>query len=161
VLPGKGSDLFGLVRQRLPASMKDEYGRYYGEYFDFRGAFKRTEAQSSAFYARFGKYCAAAGAAVPAGSDSASAGFVPLAAFIGMGKHHDYSAAFRGVTAPILVVHGGNDLQPEASSREFAGLFPASRFVRIEGAGHFVFNDRPEEFAATVRKFLDPLVSRE
>jgi proline iminopeptidase len=97
---------------------------------------------------------------VPAGSDSAGAGFVPLAAFIGMGKHHDYSAALRRVTVPILVIHGGNDLQPEASSREFAGLFPSSRFVRIEGAGHFVFNDRPSEFAAAVRAFLDPLVPR-
>jgi pimeloyl-ACP methyl ester carboxylesterase len=82
---------------------------------------------------------------------------VPLAAYIGMGKHHDYTAAFRAVTAPVLVIHGGNDLQSEETSRAFGALFPNSQFVAIPGASHFVFNDRPTEFAAAVRGFLDPL----
>ena len=158
VLPVKGDDLFALVRRRLPASMKDEYERYLTEYFDFRGAFTRTEPQSSEFYGRFGKYYFAASGAMPAGSDSAGAGYVPLAAYLGMGKHHDYTAAFHGVTAPVLVIHGGGDLQTEATSRAFGQLFPNSRFVAVAGASHFVFNDRPEEFAAAVRGFLDPLM---
>jgi proline iminopeptidase len=157
VLPVKGDDLFALVRRRLPAEMKDEYDRYLAEYFDFRAAFRRTEPQSSEFYGRLGKYFAA-GTAIPAGSDSFGAGYVPLAAYLGMGKHHDYTAAFRGVTAPVLVIHGAGDLQSEATSRAFGQLFPNSRFVVIAGAGHFVFNDRPEEFAAAVRGFLDPLM---
>jgi proline iminopeptidase len=156
VLPVHGDDLFALVRRRLPDSMKDEYERYLVEYFDFRAAFKRTEAQSSEFYGRLGKYFAA-GAAIPAGSDSFGAGYVPLAAYLGMGRHHDYTAAFHGVTAPVLVIHGGGDLQSEATSRAFGQIFPHSRFVAIAGAGHFVFNDRPEEFAAAVRGFFDPL----
>lgn len=160
VLPTKGDDLFAMVRRRMPASMRDEYERYLVEYFDFRAAFRRTEAQSSEFYGRLGKYFAA-GTAIPAGSDAASAGYVPLAAYIGMGKHHDWSGAFRGVTAPVLVIHGGSDLQSEATSRGFAELFPHSRFVAIAGAGHFVFNDRPEEFAAAMRGFLDPLMQVE
>ena len=157
VLPIKGDDLFSLVRRRLPASMKEEYERYLVEYFDFRAAFKRTEPQSSEFYGRLGKYFGA-GTDIPAGSDAFGAGYVPLAAYIGMGKHHDYTAAFRGVTAPVLVIHGGNDLQSEETSRAFGTLFPNSRFVAIPGASHFVFNDRPAEFAAAVRGFLDPLM---
>jgi len=157
VMPGKGDDLFGLVRRRLPASMNDEYERYMAEYFDFRAAFKRTEQQSSEFYGRFGKYYFAAVGAIPSGSNVGGAGYVPLAAYIGMGKHHDYAAALRAVTAPVLVIHGAADLQPESDSRALAAFFPNSRFVAIPGAGHFVFNDRPEEFAAAVRGFLDPL----
>jgi len=157
VLPSKTGDLFDLIRQHLPASMSGEYEKYLAEYFDFHGAFARTDQQSSAFYGRFGKYYVAAGGALPAGGDVGGAGFVPLAVFLGMGKHHDYSAALRAVKAPVLVIHGANDLQPEAASRNFAALFSNSRFVSVEGAGHFVFNDRPEEFAAVVRNFLDPL----
>jgi proline iminopeptidase len=158
VMPVRGEDLFALVRRRLPASMKDEYERYLSEYFDFRAAFQRTEQQSSEFYGRFGKYYFAAGGPIPAGSDSSGAGYVPLAAYLGLGKHHDYSAALHGVTAPVLVIHGGDDLQPEADSRRFGKLFPNSRFVAVAGAGHFAFNDRPGEFAAAVRGFLDPLM---
>jgi len=159
VMPVRGDDLFGLVRRRIPPSMADEYQRYMAGYFDFRAAFQRTEPQSSEFYGRFGKfYSAATGGTIPQGSDGGGAGYVPLAAYLGLGKHHDYATALRGVTAPVLVIHGGNDLQSEATSREFAALFPNSRFVAIAGASHFVFNDRPAEFAAAVRGFLDPLM---
>lgn len=158
VLPGPKGDLFDLVRRRLPASMKDEYERYLGEYFDFRRAFTRTEAESSAFYGRLSRYyLAATGSAAPVGSDAFNAGFLPLAVYLSMGKHHDYSAAYRKVTAPVLVVHGSKDLQPEAVSRSFADLFANSRFASIEGAGHFAFNDRPEELAAHVDRFLGAL----
>ena len=158
VLPKQGDDLFASVRRRLPAAMNGDYERYLAEYFDFRAAFKRTEQQSSEFYGRFGRYYFAAVGAIPAGSNAAEAGYVPLAAYVGMGKHHDYTAALRVVTAPVLVIHGAADLQPESDSRAFAAFFPNSRFIAIPGAGHFVFNDRPKEFAAAVRGFLDPLM---
>jgi len=156
VLPVHGDDLFSLVGRGLPGSMKDEYAAYLREYFDFRAAFKRTEPQSSEFYGRLGKYFSA-GTNIPSGSDAFSAGYVPLAAYVGMGKHHDYTDALHAVSAPVLVIHGGSDLQSEATSRAFAACFPNSRFVAIPGASHFVFNDRPEEFAAAVRSFLDLL----
>lgn len=155
-MPGPQGDLFDMVRHRLPPSMKDDYESYMREYFDFRKAFRRTEPESSAFYGKFGRYYGAAtGMAIPVGSDASSAGYLPLAIYLSMGKHHDYTAAFRSVTAPVLVIHGGNDLQPEAASKSFAALFPNSQFVRIEGASHFVFDDRPEEFASDVSKFLE------
>jgi pimeloyl-ACP methyl ester carboxylesterase len=48
-------------------------------------------------------------------------------------------------------------LQPAASSRGFAELFPNHRMVEISGAGHFVFADQPAQFAAAVKEFLKPL----
>jgi proline iminopeptidase len=158
VMPNPDSDLFSLVRQRLPAGMRPEYEAYMTEYLDFGRAFRRTEAESSAFYGRFANYYGAAtGLHAPESSDASAAGFVPLAAFCGMGKHHDYSAALRAIHAPVLVIHGANDLQPESASRHFAAYFGGSRFVTVEGAGHFVFDDRPQEFAAAVRGFLTDL----
>jgi pimeloyl-ACP methyl ester carboxylesterase len=51
-------------------------------------------------------------------------------------------------------------MQSEATSREFGELFPNSHVTVIPGASHFVFNDKPAEFAAAVRGFVDPLEPR-
>jgi proline iminopeptidase len=158
VLPKKGGDLFELVRARLPEGMRPEYAGYLAEYFDFNRAFRRSEPESSAFYGRFARfYGAAAGGAIPPSSDAAQAGYQPLAIYLSMGKHHDYSKAYGGVRAPVLVIHGASDMQPEQASRDFAARFPNARFARIEGAAHFVFDDRPEEFAREVDGFLGSL----
>lgn len=155
VLPNKQGDLFELVRQRLPAEMKPEYESYLAEYFDFGRALRRSDAESSAFYGRFGRfYAAAVGGPAPVSSDATTSGYVPLAVFCSMGKHHDYTSALHGVRTPSLVIHGSRDLQPETVSRNFAAHFPNCRFVKIEGATHFAFDDRPEEFAGEVRAFL-------
>jgi proline iminopeptidase len=155
VLPNPQADLFDVVRRRLPAEMKPEYESYMAEYFDFRRAFQRSESESGAFYGRFAKfYGAAAGGGVPQTGDVSAAGYEPLAIYCGMGKHHDYSAALRAVATPGLVIHGSLDMQPESVSRGFAARFPNCRFAQIDGASHFVFEDRPEEFAGQVREFL-------
>ena len=155
VLPNPQSDLFDQVRQRLAAAMKPEYEGYLTEYFDFRRAFERSEAESGAFYGRFSKfYGAAMGVALPRTGDVSEAGYVPLAAYCSMGKHHDYSAALRTAATPGLVIHGSLDMQPEIVSRGFAARFPNCRFTRIDGASHFVFEDKPGEFADQVREFL-------
>jgi len=88
------------------------------------------------------------------GGDVSSAGYLPLAVYLSMGQQHDYSSAYRTVKVPVLVIHGSEDLQPEAVSRAFAAWFPGSRFVRIDGAGHFVFNEQPKRFAQAVGEFL-------
>jgi proline iminopeptidase len=156
VLPNKEGDLFDLVRRRLPADMQPEYAAYLAEYFNFGHAFQRSEAESGVFYGHFAKfYGAATGGSPPETGDVSEAGYVPLAVYCSMGKHHDYSAALRAVRIPSLVIHGSRDLQPESVSRSFAARFPNCKFARIEGATHFVFEDRPEEFAEQVRGFLE------
>ncbi len=157
VLPKQDGDLFDLVRRKLPPEMAQEYQAYLAEYFDFRRAFQRSEAESSDFFGRFAKYYGAAAGMAPSSGYAASAGYVPLAVYCGMGRRHDYTEAYRSVPAPGLVIHGGADLQPESVSRSFAGRFRNCGFARIEGAGHFVFDDRPREFAAEVRRFVAAL----
>jgi len=156
VMPAPEGNLFEMVRRRLPPPMGQEYERYLSEYFDFRRALSISERESSAFYARFGKYYAAAyGGPMPDNGSSMEAGFVPAAVYLSMGKRHDYSDAVGRVTAPALVIHGANDLQPEAVSRQFAARLPHSRFVSVAGAGHFVLDEQPERSAAAIREFLD------
>ena len=54
----------------------------------------------------------------------------------------------------MLVLHGADDLQSEAASRQYSDLFPNAQFSVIEKAGHFPFEQQPEAFAEAVRAFL-------
>ncbi|HEY1219673.1 MAG: alpha/beta hydrolase [Bryobacteraceae bacterium] len=159
VLPkkaGDDGDLFDLIRRRLPANMKAEYEQYLADYFNFRRAFARNEEASSAFYGRLAKFWGAAGA--PRGDSTVdAAGYEPLGIYCSMGAHHDYRAAFAAVQAPVLVIHGSADLQPESVSRGFAARFTNHQFVSIAGASHFVADEQPEVFAGAVNKFLGGL----
>ena len=63
----------------------------------------------------------------------------------------------QAVTAPVLVLHGDKDLQPESASRAFAAAFPNARVEIVRGAGHFLFDDQPDASAAAVGRFLGDL----
>ncbi len=155
VLPGPRANLMELVSHRLPPSLKPEDEAYLAEYFDVRRALKRTEPESSAFYGRFAKFLVAAyPGTIPAGADAGGPGYVPPAIYLGMGRRHDYSAALRTVETPVLVLHGARDMQDEETSRDFARLFPHSRFRVIANSGHFIYNDQPEQFAAAIEEFF-------
>jgi pimeloyl-ACP methyl ester carboxylesterase len=57
---------------------------------------------------------------------------------------------------PVLVVWGDRDtLIPVEQGREFAKVLRGSFLQIFQGAGHYLHNERPEEFAAVVRRFLD------
>jgi proline iminopeptidase len=161
VLPTPGGGLFGEIRQRLPAGKLPEYEKFVAEYFDFHGAVKKSDDELAAMYRRFGTFYLAASPAAAqhaiAGTMEGNGGMMPLAVYLSMGRRHDYRDAFRKVAVPVLVIHGRDDMQPAASSRGFAELFPKHRIVEIAGAGHFVFADRPAEFVAAVKEFLRAL----
>jgi proline iminopeptidase len=155
VLPKRQGDLFSTVRKQLPPAMLAEYDAYLKEYFDFSAALQRTEKESSEFYARFAKYYGAAVKLSFAAAPGMLPGYEPLGIYLSMGQHHDYTTAYRGMRAPVLVLHGAADLQPEADSRAFAALFSNVEFARVEGATHFLYDDRPEDFARLAGGFLD------
>jgi haloalkane dehalogenase len=64
--------------------------------------------------------------------------------------------ALRSWTKPTLVVWGAQDAAlPSALAHGFAELIPgAGDPVVLEGAGHFLQEDRPDELAAAVLRFL-------
>lgn len=156
--PGDGG-LYQQVRARLPEFLRRDYQRYLDSTFDFSGIFRHTEAELRARNAEFIKYyAAAAGGHIPVvdGAED-NGGWITPALYLSMGRRYDWRPAMKQVEAPVLVVHGAEDLQPESASRAFAACFPNARVRVIEGAGHFVFHDRPEEFAAVAGEFLDNL----
>ena len=60
------------------------------------------------------------------------------------------------ITAPTLLVWGSEDrILPFSYARRFAdGIRGETRIARIEGAGHLVDLDRPDELAAEIDRFL-------
>jgi pimeloyl-ACP methyl ester carboxylesterase len=59
------------------------------------------------------------------------------------------------VKAPALLVYGVSDaFLPRAHVELYAELLPDARIVDVEGAGHLVPLERPEETARVVREFL-------
>ncbi len=121
VLPTPDGDLFAQIRQRLPAERLPEYEKFLAEYFDFQGAVKKSDDELAAMYRRFGTFYlaaspAAAQQAVGGTTMEGNGGMMPLAVYLSMGRRHDYRDAFRKVAAPVLVIHGRDDLQSAAWS---------------------------------------------
>jgi pimeloyl-ACP methyl ester carboxylesterase len=61
----------------------------------------------------------------------------------------------RAITVPTMIFDGDHDeaIKPE-HTREMAKLIPGASLVIMKDASHFAMWQKPEEFNATVRKFL-------
>jgi pimeloyl-ACP methyl ester carboxylesterase len=55
---------------------------------------------------------------------------------------------------PVLFVHGGASPMPVRASTESAKLMPHAEVEVIEGAGHFIWHERPDEVRDVVRAFV-------
>lgn len=68
---------------------------------------------------------------------------------------YDWSDTLRTVASRTLIVHGAADVIPARLARELATLIPRAAMKIVDGAGHMPFFERPAEFFAIVREFLD------
>jgi proline iminopeptidase len=68
---------------------------------------------------------------------------------------YDWRSSLRGIAARTFVVHGAQDVIPSRLAHEIAALVPRATALIIDGAGHMPFFERPQEFFAAVRGFLD------
>ncbi|MCX6636398.1 MAG: alpha/beta hydrolase [Acidobacteria bacterium] len=159
VMPGEDGGLFGEVGRLLPEEMRQEYAGYLRSYLDFSNIFSRTEAELASVNARFDKYYRTAArvkgfSAPDEDQTNAQGGWMVQAMYFSMGKRHDYRSALKKAPAPVLVIHGENDIQSERASRAYSDAFPNSTFRLIKSAGHFPFLDQPAEFAMATGEFL-------
>ncbi len=159
VMPAEDGGLFEEVGRRVPDDMKQEYAIFQSKYLDFGNIFSKSETDLAALNREFVKYYVAAAGnknvLVPGGDEmQKNGGYMTFAMYFSMGRQHDYRGALNRVTAPVLVIHGGNDLQSEKASRSYADAFPNSKFHVVKNAGHFVFNDQPEEISRVMGDFL-------
>jgi proline iminopeptidase len=158
--PDAGSDLFAAVRAKLPADEQAEFDAFMQEYMDFNALFQKSEADLVAMNQKFGAYylrVADLNTQLQTAPQGKPGGWMVWAGYVSMGQRHDYRAALRQVTAPVLVIHGADDLQSEAATRLYADAFPSAEFAVIENAGHFSFEEQADDFARIVKEFLSAL----
>lgn len=156
VMPQPSGGMFELVKQHLPAERRADFEAYLQEYLDFGNIFTKSEADLVALNQEFGMYYQAA-VDTPLPQPGQPGGWMVQAMYFSMGQRHDYREALKAVNAPILVIHGAKDLQPEATTRAYAEAFPNATFQVIKQAGHFPFVQQPAVFAQVVGEFLDRL----
>lgn len=162
VFPQEGKGFFDEVAERLPPPMRSEYANFVKRYLDYGSIFAKSEAELTALNAEFDRYYAAAarlqGVVVPTGREAnMGGGWMVHAMYVSMGRRHDYRGALKRIDAPVLVIHGASDLQPERASRGYVDAMPHATFVVLPNAGHFPFADQPDAFAAAVGRFLGEL----
>lgn len=157
--PDADSDLFAAVRAGLPVEEQAEFDEFMKEYMNFNVLFQKSDAELVAMNEQFGKYyLQVVKTPIPTLSRQAKpGGWMVWAQYISMGHRHDYRSALGNVNAPVLVIHGKNDLQSEAASRMYTEAFPNAKFVTIEDASHFSFEEQPEQFAHIVEAFVENL----
>jgi proline iminopeptidase len=66
----------------------------------------------------------------------------------------DWREDFRGVQAPVLIIHGEKDPIPVASAPEWQAAFPNAKLVVVEEAGHFPHVEQPAAFVRAIEAFL-------
>jgi len=156
--PEAESDLFAAVRSKLPADEQAEFDAFMKEYLNFNTLFQKSEADLIAMNERFGEYYLKImdvdmEAEWP--EQGKPGGWMVWAGYVSMGQRHDYRAALREVTVPVLVIHGADDLQSASVSYLYVDAFPNAEFAVIENASHSSFEDQPDQFAAIVTSFLE------
>lgn len=154
VMPQKEPDFYGIVRARLRQDQRSEYDAFMADYWDIKNLFSRSEADLAALNARYAERYI-----MPMEKDIAvkrgeTGGWMTWAMYISMGRRHDYRAALKKVSAPVLVLYGESDLLSEAATRQYAASFPNANFAVIKNAGHFSFEQQPDQFTKLVADFL-------
>ena len=73
-------------------------------------------------------------------------------------KLEPYQGKLARLGVPTLLIWGaGDDFAPVAGAHRFAREIPGAELVVVEGAGHFVWEDAPEEASQAVGGFLGRL----
>lgn len=154
------SDLFASVRNRLPESQRAGFDEFMAEYMDFSRLFTKTEEDLVKMNQEFGEFYVQVMGEVSheeLPEQGRPGGWMVWAQYLSMGQRHDYRPALGKVSAPVLVIHGADDLQSEAASRLYAEALPNSEFRVIEHASHFSFEQQPEIFMQMIKEFLTGL----
>ena len=69
----------------------------------------------------------------------------------------DLSEVAKDITVPLLIIWGSaDDTTPLEEGKRLNQLVSGSRLQVIEGAGHFIHKERPEEVSELIREFSKP-----
>jgi proline iminopeptidase len=164
VSPQEGPNFFDEIRRRLPEPRRTEYDQFLKTYLDFGQLFDKSEQELASANRQIGDYFLLA-SGQPLSEDRLpgnNGGWMVQAMYLSLGKRRDYRPALRKINAPVLVLHGDDDIVPEQASRSYVEALPNAKLhvfksgktSGLGGAGHALFTDQPEAFAKILGEFL-------
>lgn len=152
VFPPASGGLYEEIRVSLPAEDLAAYDRWLADFFDYGKLFSRSEGElrklnagMTEFYRKAMEARGQSMGEVTGSDEELIGGWMMQAIFFGLGKKHDWSAAFSGIRAPTTVAYGSRDLS-EAGSFDQYRTIPGAVFRAVENADHFLVED-PAAFA--------------
>mmetsp|Transcript_19318 Transcript_19318/g.30191 ORF Transcript_19318/g.30191 Transcript_19318/m.30191 type:complete len:203 (-) Transcript_19318:70-678(-) len=173
---GDKADLFKIIKSSIPSEKKSAFDKWFGRLLDFSWQLKASEQKLAQFMDEIvpfyvetmkGDQFKSARDALE-GEDKdwkndkflnsempIQGGYHNLAMYLGLGAHHNWSAAVAQLKLPTLVVHGSLDLIPEENSREFASYITGCEFAVVKGGGHYNSRECPEEVRDVVLPFIN------
>jgi 3-oxoadipate enol-lactonase len=70
----------------------------------------------------------------------------------------DSTPTLAEINLPVLVIHGADDrIIPFQEAEKMAAQIPQSKLVKIQNAGHLLNMEKPAEFNAAFKDFLETL----
>eukprot|EP01124_Arcella_intermedia_P032974 TRINITY_DN779_c0_g1_i12.p1 TRINITY_DN779_c0_g1~~TRINITY_DN779_c0_g1_i12.p1 ORF type:complete len:443 (+),score=99.04 TRINITY_DN779_c0_g1_i12:160-1329(+) len=162
--PSEREDVFLTVRKNLGEKDRALFDEWSKEYLDYTNPslFKKSERELANLHAQFFEFWGkAAKWDMPTPPLEMIGGWMVYGIQLSMGLSHDYSSVLREIETPVLLIHGEKDLVSMKNVMEFQRLLRYSEVDVIEDAGHFPFNESPEEFAHLLSKFLISLEGEE
>lgn len=154
VMPAADGSLFGAVRGKLREERHADFDAFVERYLDLGSIFDKSEKDLLELDGEFTRYYIEASGGNPDDAPPGAGGWMSRALYFSMGRKHDYRPAMAAVTAPVLVIHGSEDLQPVSASQNYVDVFANARLETMEGCGHFPFAEAPERFAELIGEFF-------
>lgn len=157
VAPSEDADLFGSIREQLNGDEQSQFDAFLKRYLDFSPTrFENGDADEVALHEELGRWYLRAVREAVHTPAAETGGWMTTAMYASMGLRHDYRGALAEVTAPTLVLHGSEDLQPLSVSQRYADHIPGARLQVIDGAGHMPHVSHADAVASAIRGIAGP-----
>ena len=151
-----------LLEKESPQKKQSKYDSLVKEYFNFGAIFSKSDSDLVDLHTQVGRYLLKGMGYGISLMDAppTPGGWSSFAVYFSIGRSPDYRDAVANITAPTLILHGDDDDISLNGSWEYEQNIPSAKFMSIvcldtsSIAGHFIYDDCPNQFAAAVRKFL-------
>jgi proline iminopeptidase len=159
-MPPKSGGLYQIVRKQLSGDDIQRFDDYQKRLFDFGEIFNQNEKSLSdlnnEFFPYFEKVYMKSGFSLRQKDYNPewTAGWSTFAMYFDLGRKSDFSPFLNKIKAETLLVYGDKDILATDSFSDYNGIKKLENSV-LQNAGHFPFNESPNEFSKTIRSFLE------
>lgn len=153
-------NMFSVIGNNLPAKDKETFKDWQKRYFDYGRLFEQDEKSlqqlNYEFITFYEKYLVEQDTSL-ADHDRPKreniGGWMVQAMYLSVGRSYDYRQKLLDIEMPTLIIQGGQDFSTKAAY-EYESYLGNTKLEFMEAAGHFVYNEFPEEFGDRVGNFI-------